>query len=111
MACLKAICGWQMRRASRSWSKRDPAYLNGFLHGFRDHCRFVRWELGGAQILFSGLLSLGILALVGIPRRPSTRLFAGAMAGSGDRWNLLGLRVSEPSLGIRILLECVAAAW
>src|SRR5258708_40293623 len=66
-------------------------------------------ELGGAQIQFSGLLSLGILALVGIPRRTSTRFFAGAMAGAtigGTTW-VFG--VSEPTLGIRILLECVAA--
>ena len=66
-------------------------------------------ELGGAQILFSCLFSLGILALVGIPRRPSTRLFAGALAGvaiGGTTW-VFG--VTEPSLGIRILLECVAA--
>jgi hypothetical protein len=66
-------------------------------------------ELGGAQILFSGLLSLGILALVGIPRRLSTRLFAGAMAGAAIGGTTWVLGVSEPSLGIRILLECVAA--
>jgi hypothetical protein len=66
-------------------------------------------ELGAAQMLFSGLLSLGILALVGIPRRLSTRLVTGAMAGvaiGGTTW-VFG--VSQPSLGIRILLECVAA--
>jgi len=66
-------------------------------------------ELGGAQILFSFLFSLGILALVGIPRRPSTRMFTGAVAGAvigGITW-VFG--VSQPSLGIRILLECVAA--
>ncbi len=66
-------------------------------------------ELGGAQILFSGLLSLGILALVGIPRRPSTRLFAGAMAGAAIGGTTWVFGVWEPSLGIRILLECVAA--
>jgi hypothetical protein len=66
-------------------------------------------ELGMAQMLFSGLLSLGILASVGIPRRLSTRLVTGAMAGvaiGGTTW-VFG--VSEPGLGIRILLECVAA--
>jgi hypothetical protein len=66
-------------------------------------------ELGAAQMLFSGLLSLGILASVGIPRRLSTRLVTGAMAGvaiGGTTW-VFG--VSQPSLGIRILLECVAA--
>ena len=66
-------------------------------------------ELGGAQILFSALFSLGILALAGIPRRLSTRFFAGAIAGAaigGTTW-IFG--VTQPSLGIRILLECIAA--
>jgi hypothetical protein len=66
-------------------------------------------ELGGAQILFSGLLSLGILALVGIPRRPSTRLFKGAVAGAAIGGTTWVFGVSQPSLGISILLECVAA--
>jgi len=29
--------------------QRDPAYPNGFLHGFRDHCRFVRWNWVGLR--------------------------------------------------------------
>lgn len=66
-------------------------------------------ELGGAQILFSALFSLGILALVGIPRRLSTRLFAGAIAGAAIGGTTWVFGVSQPSLGIRILLECVAA--
>jgi hypothetical protein len=66
-------------------------------------------ELGGAQILFSGLFSLGILALVGMPRRPSTRLFAGAMAGAAIGGTTWVFGISQASLGIRILLECVAA--
>lgn len=66
-------------------------------------------ELGGAQILLSGLFSLGIFGLGGIPRRPFLRLLAGAMAGAaigGTTW-IFG--VSEMSLGIRILLECIGA--
>ena len=82
--------------------KRISAWLPGSLP-------IREMELGGAQILFSGLLSLGILALVGIPRRPSTRLFAGAMAGAAIGGTTWVFGVSEPSLGIRILLECVAA--
>jgi hypothetical protein len=66
-------------------------------------------ELGGAQILFSALFSLGILALVGIPRRASTRFFAGAIAGAAIGGTTWVFGVSQPSLGIRILLESVAA--
>jgi hypothetical protein len=66
-------------------------------------------ELGGAQILFSVLFSLGILALIGIPRRSSRRFFAGAVAGASIGGITWVFGVSQPSLGIRILLECVAA--
>jgi VanZ family protein len=82
--------------------KRISAWLLGALP-------IREMELGGAQILFSGLSSLGILALVGIPRRRSTRLFAGAMAGAAIGGTTWVFGMSEPSLGIRILLECVAA--
>jgi hypothetical protein len=82
--------------------KRISAWLPGSLP-------IREMELGGAQMLFSGLLSLGIIALVGIPRQPSTRLFAGAMAGAAIGGTTWVFAVSEPSLGIRILLECVTA--
>jgi hypothetical protein len=82
--------------------KRISAWLPGSLP-------IREMELGGAQILFSVLFSLGILASVGIPRRPSTRLFAGAMAGAAVGGTTWVFGVSQPSLGIRILLECVAA--
>jgi hypothetical protein len=85
---------------------RLPKWISASLSGLLP---IGEMELGGAQILFSGLLSLGILALVGIPRRLSTRLFAGAMAGAAIGGTTWVLGVSEPSLGIRILLECVAA--
>ena len=64
-------------------------------------------ELGGAQILFSCLLSLGILALVGIPRRLSTRLFAGAMTGAAIG-NLLGLWSvgTEPGYSYPVGVRC-----
>ena len=82
--------------------KRISAWLPGSLP-------IREMELGGAQILFSVLFSLGILASVGIPRRPSTRLFAGAMAGAAIGGTTWVFGISQPSLGIRILLECVAA--
>jgi VanZ like family len=82
--------------------KRISAWLPGLLP-------IREMELGGAQILFSALLSLGILASVGIPRRPSTRLSTGAMAGAAIGGTTWVFGISQPSLGIRILLECVAA--
>ena len=66
-------------------------------------------ELVGSEMLFSGLFSLGVFALGGIPRRLSMRFFAGGMAGAvigGATW---AFGVSEPALGLRILVECVAA--
>jgi VanZ family protein len=66
-------------------------------------------ELGAAEMLLASLLALGIFALIGVPRQLSTRLWAGAAAGiviGGVVW-LFG--VSEPHLGMRILLECVLA--
>jgi hypothetical protein len=66
-------------------------------------------ESGAAQMLFTGLLSLGILASVRIPRRLSTRLVTGAMAGVAIGGTTWVFAVSQLSLGIRILLECVAA--
>jgi len=68
-------------------------------------------ELGGAEMLFSGLFALGVFALSGVPRRRSMRLLAGLAAGvaiGGATW-IFG--VSAAGLGIRILLECAAAGW
>ena len=85
---------------------RLPGRISAWLPGLMP----VReMELGGAQILFSALFSLGILALVGIPRLLSTRLFSGAMAGAAIGGTTWFLGVSQPGLGIRILLECIAA--
>ena len=66
-------------------------------------------ELIGSEMLFSGLFSLGVFAVGGVPRRLSMRFFAGGMAGAvigGATW---AFGVSEPGLGLRILVECVAA--
>ena len=66
-------------------------------------------ELGAAEMLLASLLALGIFGLIGVPRQLSTRLWAGAAAGiavGGTVW-LVG--VSQPHLGMRILLECILA--
>ncbi|HET6218286.1 MAG TPA: LamG-like jellyroll fold domain-containing protein, partial [Acidobacteriaceae bacterium] len=66
-------------------------------------------ELGGAEILLSGLFAIGIFALCGIPRRPLIRFFAGALAGAAIGAIVWVFGVSEPRLGMRIFMECVAA--
>jgi hypothetical protein len=66
-------------------------------------------ELGAAEMLLASLFALGIFALSGVPRQLSTRLCVGTAAGfviGGAVW-LFG--VSEPHLGMRILLECALA--
>jgi hypothetical protein len=65
-------------------------------------------ELGASESLLSGLCSLGIFAFLGVPRRTSMRLFAGAAAGVAIGGAVWIFGVSESRLGIRILLECVA---
>ena len=66
-------------------------------------------ELCGAEIILSGLFSVGIFGLCGVPRRPLQRYLLGAAAGSAIGAIVWAFAVSEPRLGIRILLECVAA--
>ncbi len=66
-------------------------------------------ELGASESLLSGLFALGIFALTGVPRRRSTRLFVGAVAGLAIGATVWIFGVSEPRLGVRILLECMAA--
>jgi hypothetical protein len=66
-------------------------------------------ELGASESFLSGLFSLGIFALVGVPRRPSMRFFAGALGGIAIGGAVWMFGISEARLGIRILLECVAA--
>jgi hypothetical protein len=67
-------------------------------------------ELIGSEMLFSGLFALGIFALGGVPQRASIRFFAGAAAGAVIGGTIWAFGVSEAALGIRILLECVAAS-
>ena len=66
-------------------------------------------ELGASESILSAFFSLGIFALGGVPRRQSTRLFVGAVAGAAIGGAVWIFGVSEPSLGLRILLECVGA--
>jgi len=66
-------------------------------------------ELCGAEIILSGLFSVGIFALCGVPRRLLHRCLLGAAGGTAIGVIVWVLAVSEPWLGVRILLECVAA--
>jgi VanZ family protein len=65
-------------------------------------------ELGASEALLSGLLAIGIFALVGVPEQPSIRFLAGALAGLAIGATIWIFGVSAPGLGMRILLECVA---
>jgi hypothetical protein len=66
-------------------------------------------ELGGAEILVSGLFTIGIFALCGVPGRPLRRFLLGGVAGGAIGAIVWVFGVSNPGLGTRILLECVAA--
>jgi hypothetical protein len=66
-------------------------------------------ELGGAEILLSGLFTIGIFALCGVPGRPLSRFLLGGVAGGAIGAIMWVFGVSNPGLGTRILLECVAA--
>jgi hypothetical protein len=68
-------------------------------------------ELGGAEILLSGLFAIGIFALCGVPDRPLSRFLLGGAAGGAIGAVVWFFAVSNPGLGTRILLECVAAGW
>jgi VanZ like family/Concanavalin A-like lectin/glucanases superfamily len=66
-------------------------------------------ELGASESILSASFSLGIFALGGVPRRRSTRLFVGAVAGAAIGGAVWIFGVSELNLGLRILLECAGA--
>jgi glycopeptide antibiotics resistance protein len=66
-------------------------------------------ELSTSEIFLSGLFALGVLGIGGAPRRPSARAFVGVLAGIGIGGTIWVSGVSETKVGIRILLECVAA--
>jgi hypothetical protein len=66
-------------------------------------------ELCGAEIILSGLFTVGIFALCGVPGRRLHRYLLGAAAGSAIGAVVWVFAVSEPRLGFRIVLECVMA--
>jgi VanZ family protein len=66
-------------------------------------------ELVGAEILLGGLFAIGVFALCGVPARTSSRFLLGAVAGAAIGAIVWVFGVSNPGLGTRILLECVAA--
>ena len=66
-------------------------------------------ETVAAEILLSGLFTLGLFGLAGVPARRSTLLLAALAAGAALGAALWALDVSSPWLGIRILAECAAA--
>jgi hypothetical protein len=66
-------------------------------------------ELGGAEILLSGLFTIGIFALCGVPAGTLRRFLLGGVAGGAIGAIVWVFGVSNPGLGMRILLECVAA--
>jgi VanZ family protein len=86
----------------------------------RLHKRILSWlpgsipvreiELGGSEMLLSGLFALGIFGLAGIPRRLSMRFLLAAAAAIVIGGTIWVFGVSQPKLGMRILLECIAAA-
>jgi hypothetical protein len=66
-------------------------------------------ELVGAEILLSGLFTIGIFALCGVPGQPLSRFLLGGVAGGAIGAIVWVFGVSSPGLGTRILLECIAA--
>jgi hypothetical protein len=66
-------------------------------------------ELVGAEILLSGLLAIGVFGLCGVPGRPFGRFLMGAAAGAAVGSIVWIFAVSQPRLGARMLVECIAA--
>ena len=66
-------------------------------------------EGGAVEMLLSGLFTLGFFAFSGVPHKLVQRILLGLLAGGligGITW-VFGISASR--LGIRILLECMAA--
>ena len=72
-------------------------------------------ELGGAEILLGVLFAIGVFALCGVPGRLLSRFLLGGVAGGAVGAMVWVFGVTNPGLGARILMECVAAglliAW
>ena len=62
-----------------------------------------------SEVFLSGLFVLGVFAMGGTPRRPSARAFVGLLGGVVMGAAIWVFGVSETTMGICILLECIAA--
>jgi VanZ like family/Concanavalin A-like lectin/glucanases superfamily len=87
---------------------RLPKRLLGWLPG---SIPLHEIELVAAEILFGGLFSLGLFALVNVSARPSLRYLAGGLAGAFPGAFIWAVDVSAPGLGLRILAESAAAGF
>jgi hypothetical protein len=67
-------------------------------------------ELSASEIFLGALFAVGFFAVSGTPRRRSIGVLTGLAAGLAIGGSIWIFGVSERNLGIRILLECVAAA-
>ncbi len=105
--CTWTASWWQKRILAH----KDPGYRDAARIGFRAQLPIREIELGGAEILLSGLFTIGIFALCGVPVRPLSRFLLGCVAGGAIGAMVWVFGVSNPGLGTRILLECVAAGW
>jgi hypothetical protein len=88
---------------------RRPRLPRRFMHWLPGSLPVREIELGGAEILVSGLFTIGIFGLCGVPGRPLSRFLLGGVAGGLIGAVVWAFGVSNPGLGICILLECVAA--
>jgi hypothetical protein len=88
---------------------RRPRLPRHTMHWLPGELPIREIELGGAEILVSGLFAIGIFGLCGVPGRPMWRFLVGGVAGGAIGASVWVFAVSNPGLGARILLECVAA--
>ena len=96
------------------WQKLDlgaqrPRLPRRGLHWLPGELPIREIELGGAEILLSGLFAIGFFALCGVPGRPLSRFLLGGVAGGAIGAMVWVFGVSNPGLGTRIVLECIAA--
>jgi hypothetical protein len=66
-------------------------------------------EVGVTEMLASSLLALGLFAIRGVPASRVARGLLGLVAGIAVGATVWAFAVSSPGLGVRIMLECVAA--
>jgi len=88
---------------------RRPRLPRRIMHWLPGSLPVREIELGGAEILVSGLFAIGIFALCGVPGRALSRLLLGGVAAGAIGAIVWAFGVSNPGLGMCILMECVAA--